>query len=359
MFRNNKRTLLLTSLVLLLPMLAGILLWDRLPEYMTTHWGADGHADDVGSRVFAVFGLPLTLLAAQCLMVLLTSLDRKNRAQDRKIVALILWVLPIVSLFTSSITYADAFGIRLPPQLLGCGFTGLLFLLLGNYMPKCRPNHTIGVRIAWTLASEANWNVTHRFTGKLWVAGGVFLLLGALLPPHWLSWWLPAVMIAMIVLPLLYSWWFHRRELQRGTLTQTDRPANKRRTAAGIAITAAVLLLCFFSCFTGNITFDCGETALAIRADYYADLTVEYDAVDAVSYLEDFRAGMRTNGYGSPRLSMGSFQNDIFGGYTLYSYTGADAVVVLTVGERTLVLGCQDSAATRALYETLLTHCTK
>ena len=67
MLKKKKRTLVLTSLLTLSPILIGLLLWNKLPEQMTTHWGADGVADGWSGRPFAVFGLPLIMLAVQWL----------------------------------------------------------------------------------------------------------------------------------------------------------------------------------------------------------------------------------------------------------------------------------------------------
>ena len=49
MIRKNKRLLIITSLVPLLPMLVGLILWNRLPERMATHWGINGQVDGYGS----------------------------------------------------------------------------------------------------------------------------------------------------------------------------------------------------------------------------------------------------------------------------------------------------------------------
>ena len=46
-------------------------------------------------------------------------------------------------------------------------------------MPKLKVNHTVGIRLPWTLQSEDNWHKTHRLVGKLWVLGGLILLLEA------------------------------------------------------------------------------------------------------------------------------------------------------------------------------------
>ena len=57
--KANKKELLLTSLVCLLPLLAGVILYPRLPETMATHWGFDGTANGWSSRAATVFGLSL------------------------------------------------------------------------------------------------------------------------------------------------------------------------------------------------------------------------------------------------------------------------------------------------------------
>ena len=51
---------------------------------------------------------------------------------------------------------------------------------------------------------------------------------------------------------------------------------------------------------------------------------------------------------------MGAFRNGEFGNYTLYAYTNAKEYIVLTSSGKTLVIGMDDEARTRAIYETLL-----
>ena len=106
------------------------------------------------------------------------------------------------------------------------------------------------------------------------------------------------------------------------------------RTTA--VIVPIILLGVAILMFTGNIEVKCEDTALTIDATYWLDV------------------GVRTSGFGSPRLSMGLFQNDEFGSYTLYSYTGAKEHIVLTSGEKTLVIGMSDTDETQAIYEALI-----
>ena len=106
--------------------------------------------------------------------------------------------------------------------------------------------------------------------------------------------------------------------------------------------------------FTGSIDIVYGEDAFTVDASMWSDLTVNYDAVDAIEYRETDDPGSRTAGFGSAKLLAGSFRNNEFGAYTRYSFTSCRSCVVLTVGDKTLVINAADDAGTRAIYETLL-----
>lgn len=60
-------------------------------------------------------------------------------------------------------------------------FIGVMFIGIGNYMPKLKQNYTIGIKVPWTLNSEENWNMTHRMAGKVYVVAGVISIIIALL----------------------------------------------------------------------------------------------------------------------------------------------------------------------------------
>ena len=79
MFTHHKKKLILSSLLILLPILFGLLLWNDLPAVMTTHWGADGIADGTGSKAFVVFGIPTIFLIINLLCLTCTYFDKYNR----------------------------------------------------------------------------------------------------------------------------------------------------------------------------------------------------------------------------------------------------------------------------------------
>ena len=213
--KNKKIKLMISSLVILLPIVFGLIFWNQLPERIATHWGPNGEPDGWSSRELAVFALPLFLFAIHWLCVLVTSKDPKNKDKNQKAQSLVLFIIPILSLLVNGIMYMTALGMPLRVEMIMPVFFGLLFIVLGNYMPKCRQNYTIGIKISWTLNSEENWNATHRFAGKLWMIGGALIMLGVFLPTTYIFIAFFAITLVMVIVPVIYSYNFHKKESEK------------------------------------------------------------------------------------------------------------------------------------------------
>lgn len=210
---KNKKLLVLTSAVTLLPVLAGLLLWNRMPESVPVHWNAAGEVDGYGSRAMVVFGLFGFLFVMHWLCIGATLIDPKSRELGGKAVALVLWILPVMSLVLAVIVYCTALGVAVSVNVVLPVVLGLLFVLIGNWMPKCPRNYTIGIKVPWALDDDENWNATHRFAGKLWVAGGLLLMATALMPKAMVCVLLP-LLILMALLPMAYSFAWHKKNPQ-------------------------------------------------------------------------------------------------------------------------------------------------
>jgi len=358
MIRKFKKDLILSSALTLLPMLVGALLWEKLPEQMAIHYGFDGTADGFGSLALVVFGMPLILLAGQWLGLLFTARDPKNTEQNPKLFRLALWILPVTSNLVCGMLYAIALGRMENPLWIIQLMIGGMFAAIGNYLPKCRQNYTMGIKIPWTLGDEENWNATHRFGGRVWTVGGIVILLAILLPPAWSSAVMFVSIVALIVIPVAYSYRFYRRKKARGEAPAVTRtPMTKgMKKASGIvtALVAALLIFVGVLMFTGDLEYQFGDTALTVKASYYNDLTLPYDAVDSLEYRAGDPGGVRNFGFGSFRLQMGAFQNDAFGPYTRYTYYRPAACVKIQSGNKTLILSAKTEEETKALYEQLL-----
>jgi len=203
MMKQNKILMIVTSAVILIPMLAGLLLWDRLPEQVPTHFGTDGQPDGWSSRGFAVFGLPLILLALHWICVLVTSADPKHSNAGRKMSGLVLWLVPAAAIVSMVTVYGHAMGLGFDTGVLMMLFIGVMFLAIGNYLPKCLQNYTIGIKLPWTLADEDNWNRTHRLAGWIWMGAGILILASAFLGNYII---LTVILLPAAVIPAVYSW---------------------------------------------------------------------------------------------------------------------------------------------------------
>ena len=356
MIKKNKLKLIISSIVILLPIVAGLLLWDVLPDRMVTHWGADGAVDGFGSRFFAVVVPPVLILILHWVCVIVTSLDPRNKNQNEKALGLIFLICPFISLFANTMIYSTALGMEFGGEKIMIILVGLMFFAIGNYMPKCRQNHTLGIKVKWTLESEANWNATHRFCGRVWLFGGVILMMCAFLPTSVIPFALIVILTVLAALPLVYSYVYHRKQMKAG-VEVINAPLSRQYKmilAVVLCVVAVMFIVIGVILLTGDVVIRYDEKSFTVEASYYGDLTVDYDAIETVENREGDTVGMRTNGFGSPRLQMGTFKNDEYGQYTRYAYTGCEACVVLKVDGKTLVLSGKDAESTRTIYDKLI-----
>ncbi len=356
MIKNNKKQLILSSIVILLPMLVGLLIWKKLPDTMTTHWAADGATNGWSSKVFAIFALPIIMLVIQWLCIILTTLDPKSKEQSKKISSMVYWIVPILSVIISTYMYSFALGVAIGSDILIRIPMGLIFLIFGNFMPKCKQNRTIGIKVPWTLKNEENWNKTHRFAGKLWVAGGLLIIMTIVIPMKYMVYMFLPVILILAFVPMIYSYVYYRKQLQIGTATKADtirEPGEKKTTTVAAAICIVILIAVILLLFTGDFKVAYEDTFFSVNTAFWEDASVSYTDIDSIEYREQDTPGERTFGYGSFTLLMGEFKNDEFGDYTRYSYTSCDSCVVLSIDGETFVLNGEDEEATKAIYDEL------
>ena len=205
---NNKKYWAITFLVTLLPIFAGLLLWNRLPDQLPVHFGVDGAADGWSGKGFAVFGIPLMMLFFQVVIRFATMLDKNNQGHNRKVMDLVGLIFPGMSIVFAVIIYAQALGKELNLASLLFAVLGLFFIAMGNWMPKIKQNATLGIKIKWTLYSEENWNKTHRFAGWIWTFGGIAIMLTGFFGGFWIFF---GVALLMVLAPCIYSYILHQK----------------------------------------------------------------------------------------------------------------------------------------------------
>ncbi len=207
MFKHKKK-LILSILITLLPILIGIALWSRLPDRLPIHWDVNNHPDGFAPKAIAVFVLPLVLTAIHLLCLWLTFADPKNKNSAGKVLLVVFWICPVISLLVSGAVFAFALGFSFPDASLVALLIGIMFIILGICMPKIHHNYTFGIRLPWTVHSEKNWNATHRFAAPFWIVGGILMIPAALL--NW-TFLIIGVLLCVAVAPTLYSFIYYIR----------------------------------------------------------------------------------------------------------------------------------------------------
>lgn len=208
MIKKNLKTMIITSIIILVPIVVGLVMWNQLPAEIATHFGANGQPDGWSSKEFAVIGIPLFLLAIHWFCVAFTGVDPKKDNISDKMMLLVLWIVPVVSIVGCGSMYIYVFDNTINTTTIGVVLVGCMFLVLGNYMPKMKQSYTLGFKLPWTLNSEENWNRTHRLAGWVTMLAGVIVLIGGFTQQFWVVF---VALVLAVIIPLVYSYSLYKK----------------------------------------------------------------------------------------------------------------------------------------------------
>lgn len=206
--KKKNKTLILTTLICLLPLVASALVYDRLPDRMATHWDMDNEVNGEMPKLFAAVLLPIFMAVLNVVTHVGLDHDPKRKNSAPAVIAICKWVIPVASILAMGQTLLWNLGYQTSVVQLVMALCGLLIVVVGNYMPKCRQNYTIGIKLPWTLASEENWNRTHRLAGYLWIVAGLVMSVSGFF--HAGAWIIAAILVIMLV-PCVYSFYLYTK----------------------------------------------------------------------------------------------------------------------------------------------------
>ena len=209
MSSKNKKTLILTSIVTLLPILIGILLWNKLPDSMATHFNFDNAADGYREKWFAVIIEPFILLALHLIMAMIIAADPRKKNISSRVYGITIWIIPASSLALAVVIYPYNLGIHFNISLFLGIFLGVIYIIVGNYLPKTRQNYTIGFKLPWTYANEENWNKTNRLAGVIDIVMGILIIINAAMGLFNIFYSLLVAVLIGSLIPLGYSYFLH------------------------------------------------------------------------------------------------------------------------------------------------------
>jgi uncharacterized membrane protein len=197
--------------------IAGIVLWNQLPDQMASHWGPSDQVDGYTSKFWGVFLMPLITLGMMALFLIIPGIDplKANIAQFRDVFNLFITLIVAFMLYIYALTlrwnlgYTDfAMSKAMLPAM------GILFFFIGYLLRKAKRNFFIGIRTPWTLSSDRVWDETHRIGSVLFMISGVFALLGSFFGGMTAFWFLFVPIIASTLITLVYSYVIYQREIK-------------------------------------------------------------------------------------------------------------------------------------------------
>ena len=213
MEKNKYLTIILTSIGCLLPICLSVAVYNDLPEQIAMQWNFEGKPNWYAHKAVGAFGLPLFLAVVNMVTNIFFYKDSRRENISKAMQALTVWLTPFLSLIITPLFLFNNLGVNVPIKMIVFGLLGILFILIGSYMPKNRQNNTVGIKIPWTLNDSENWNKTHRFAGVLWIICGMLFLVAAFLPLSNIvgTIIILSILLIMTIVPIIYSYVLHKR----------------------------------------------------------------------------------------------------------------------------------------------------
>lgn len=205
-------------LVLAAAIVVSVIAYPKLPERVPVHWSFAGNVDRFGSRLEAVTVLPLLGIVIWLAMRALPRIDprRENYAKFQSTYDLVVnGAVTLILVFHLSLV-ASALGIPLPLPRVVTAAAGVMFILLGNVLPRARPNWWFGIRTPWTLSNDRVWMRTHRVAGYLFVFAGIACVVAVLVVNTRVTQVvLPGALLVAAAGSIVYSYFAWRQETSR------------------------------------------------------------------------------------------------------------------------------------------------
>lgn len=191
--------------------------WKKIPEIVPMHYDIKGVPDRYGNKKELILLVAIMSGLSLLIWLLMNNIHRidpkKNVAENRDRMKKIAFA---VTVFMSGISCLIIYSSLNGNFNMSVGFVfagvGLLFAVIGNYMPNMKPNYFAGLRLPWTLENPENWKKTHALAGKWWFAGGLLIAVICLFTPPVISFIVfITITLAITVVPAVYSYNLYKK----------------------------------------------------------------------------------------------------------------------------------------------------
>lgn len=199
--------------IAILPLLYLGSVWNSLPETVPIHWNLEGDIDNWGSK-YTLIGLVFLMpILTYILMLVVPKIDPKKRIEAMggkydQFKFILVAFMSVLSIFIIYVTKNQ----QLSSPAIIFVLVGVLYISLGNYFKVLKQNYFIGIKTPWTLENEEVWKLTHLNAGKMWVIGGLVVIILSLILPEDINFYFFMSITAIIsIVPIVYSYLIYKR----------------------------------------------------------------------------------------------------------------------------------------------------
>lgn len=211
---STRNTIILSILLIILATSFSVLVYNRLPEQVASHWNEANQVNGYMPRFWGAFLMPIITVGILALFLVVPLIDplKANIAEFRSVFNTFIALMIAFMVYVHGLTLAWNLGYNKfnmgSAMLPGLG---LIFIFAGAMMRKAKRNFFIGIRTPWTLSSDYVWKETHRVGSILFIISGLLALLGAFFPLYAFG-LLLVPLFASVIFLLVYSYVLYQRE---------------------------------------------------------------------------------------------------------------------------------------------------
>ena len=214
---NIKTTSIIVLTLIAIALVAGLSLWNQLPDQMASHWNSNDQVDGYISRFWGVFLMPLITLIMFVLFLVVPGIDplKANIAQFREAFNIFIALMVAFMLYVHGLTLVWSLGyqdFKMSAAMLP--FMGILFIAIGYLLRQAKRNFFIGIRTPWTLSSDSVWDKTHQLGSTLFIVSGAFAILGGFFGGMTAIWLMFVPLIGSSLFLVVYSYVLYRGEMK-------------------------------------------------------------------------------------------------------------------------------------------------
>ena len=209
---------ILKYLLMAAPVLMLLAVYNKLPAEVPMHWNIHGEIDRYGSRneLFLIAGLNIFM---GVFMSAIARIDPKQKNYERFRETydwIIIWTLGFMTVLMGVVLMETMKPGTVNISKVVCMMVGILFIVLGNMMPKVKQNFFTGVKTPWALSSDVVWNKTQRLGGKCLFFGGILILGSAYLTNGSATVFLIILIAVFIsIVPMVMSYIWYKQEMEK------------------------------------------------------------------------------------------------------------------------------------------------